>query len=213
VALAVVLVGSAAEAASAGGDEGLAGSLAGWAQEVCGAASVSVDWLGIEDAWPAAEGHTFQWSGQPCRAKPTLRLTVLREGQLVASRGVRPGLTVMVPAPVAASRAAAGEPVVAEMGVAEIGDLRGAALAPGTWRARRDVEAGDPITTAVAEAMPDALSGSAVTVITRRGILTVSAPGRLLEDGELGRSVRVVNDATKVAMRGVLAAPDVVEVK
>jgi flagella basal body P-ring formation protein FlgA len=60
--------------------------------------------------------------------------------------------------------------------------------------------------------MPDVLSGTPVTLNVHRGALTVSAPGRLLEDGHLGREVRVVNDATRVALEGVLVSPSTVEI-
>jgi flagella basal body P-ring formation protein FlgA len=187
----------------------LAASLSTWVAQTCSARSVEVRWVGLEDQWPGAD---FVWEGQPCRERPTLKLTVLDGEVILDRRTVRPGLGVLVDVPVAVATAAPGELVRTTPGAAWIQDLRGEPVGEGEWRARVTIKAGEPVTDALVEQMPDVLSGTPVTLNVHRGALTVSAPGRLLEDGHLGREVRVVNDATRVALEGVLVSPSTVEI-
>ena len=209
--LALLLVAGLSLAAADGSAGPLARSLVSWVAEVCGAAEVELLWLGVDEDWIAPDDALY-WRGQPCRERPTLQLTVLRDGALLARRTLRPGLAVYVEVPLAIADTEAGELVRTAPGRALVQDLRGEPVGEGRWRARGHLDSGEPVTTARVEPMPDVLSGTAVTVVVHRGGLVVRAPGRLLEDAEIGRPVRVVNDATKVALEGVLTAPGVVEI-
>jgi flagella basal body P-ring formation protein FlgA len=60
--------------------------------------------------------------------------------------------------------------------------------------------------------VPDVERGADVTLTVQRGGLRIDAPGRLADDGFLGESVRVVNEATKVVAEGLLIAPDRVRI-
>jgi len=203
-----------AQAAAAAGESPLGDSLVAWVTETCEAVSVELKWLGLDDAWVAV-GDSFQWEGRPCTARPAVRLTVVREGDVFAHRTVKPGLDIHVEAPVAVASVRAGEMVRVTTGVVLVQELRGEPVSASTgaeWQARVRIAEGAPVTSNLVVPMPDALSGAAVTVVVHRGTLTITAPGRLLEDAHLGRSVRVVNDSTRVALEGVLAAPGTVEI-
>ena len=56
-------------------------------------------------------------------------------------------------------------------------------------------------------------SGDQVTILLRRGTLTLSAPGQLLQDGRIGDTIQVANQVTKTAIRGVLTEPGLVEIQ
>lgn len=205
---------AAATAAADGARSPLGESLVAWVTEACEAASVELRWLGVDDAW-VAPGDVFQWEGRPCSARPAVRLTVVREGVVLTHRTLQPGLDIQVEVPVAASAVMAGEPVRVRIGLVPVQSLRGEPVSltdGGEWQARVRIAEGAPVTENLVQPMPDALSGTTVTVVVRRGTLTITAPGRLLEDAHLGRSVRVVNDSTSVALEGVLVAPGTVEI-
>jgi flagella basal body P-ring formation protein FlgA len=59
--------------------------------------------------------------------------------------------------------------------------------------------------------MPDAPSGAAVMLRVTAGALQIVAEGRLLQDASVGDEVRAYNQATDAVVRGVLVAPDTVE--
>lgn len=200
--------------AAAHGSSPLADSLLAWVTESCEAVSVELSWLGMDEDW-TDPGDTFQWEGRPCAARPAVRLTVIREGEVLTHRTLQPGLAITVEAPIAVSATKAGEQVRLTLGQVLIQDLRGEPVSldeQREWRARVRINEGAPVTENLVEPMPDALSGSPVSVVVHRGSLTISAPGRLLEDAHLGQPVRVVNDSTRVALKGVLASPGIVEI-
>lgn len=62
--------------------------------------------------------------------------------------------------------------------------------------ATRDLMAGNPVRTGDLTAPALVRRGEAVTVLVRSGPMTISAPGRALNDGAMGASIRVVNLAT-----------------
>jgi len=200
--------------ASAHGGSTLGDSLVAWVTESCEAISVELNWLGLDESW-IHPNDTFQWEGRPCSARPAVRLTVIREGEVHTHRTLQPGLAILVEAPIAVSAVKAGELVRLMPGEVLIQDLRGDPVSltgEQEWRARVRINEGAAVTENIVEPMPDALSGSPVSVVVHRGSLVVSAPGRLLEDAHLGQPVRVVNDSTRVALKGVLASPGIVEI-
>ena len=202
------LLGATAWAAA---PSSLVESLETHVRDTCGAAEVDVEWVGIADAWSADPGNTFHWSGAPCGSRAALRMTVTREGQLVAQRSVRVGLAIRVSVPVAKADTAEGMRVEIATAIVPLESIRGRVLTdppPTGWRARTDIDLGTPLTEAVAEPMPDAVAGSVVVLQARRGGLVVEAPGRLLQDAHADLTVRVVNDVTHVALEGTFLAPD-----
>jgi len=179
-------------------------SLVEWVESACGAEEVEVHWLGLDEP---VEGELF-WEGAPCRPSPELRLTV--DGSTRYT--LRPRLTVWVVAPVAAGSTEADQPVDTELGLVPIERIHGRPV-HGRWLARVALEAGDPVTDAVVAPLPDVRKGASVDLQVQRGTLQITAPGRLLEDARLGERVRVVNEATRVTLRGVLVASDTVEIQ
>lgn len=177
-------------------------SLVAWVEQACDAVSVDVHWLGVDEDLDGA----LRWEGNPCRARPQLRLWVDDR-----PRTVRPHLTVWVRVPVASAPASPGQAISWEEGVAPVESVRGVPLRSEGLQARVSLDAGDPITDAVVLLPPDARRGAPVTLTVTAGSLTVTAPGELLEDGTLGQSVRVVNLATHTTQRGHLVRPDTVD--
>ncbi|MBN2800861.1 MAG: flagella basal body P-ring formation protein FlgA [Deltaproteobacteria bacterium] len=175
-------------------------SLVEWAAEVCDATRVEVHFTGLS----AAGDGPFTWGGDPCRARPDLRLHIDDR-----SLTVRPHLTVWVAVEVAAADIPAGGLVVSLPGEVPIEDLRGARV-HGALVARGAISAGTPITAAVARVAPDAARDAEVTLVVQRGALQVGAPGRLLQEAHLGDRVRVINLATDVVLTGTLASTNTV---
>ena len=179
-------------------------------QEQCTPAEVEVVQIGVEqNTLPQAE---WRWTGDPCRPRPTLRLTGWRDGDLIASYTVRPTLSIRVWGPVVAKDTPVGGQVSVEQGLIE---LPSPPLADPSKRlsARRKLRAGTPLSRLVVEPMPDAPAGTAVTLVTRRGSLEITAPGELLRDAFTGDQVRVLNRAQGVPLSGVLLTPKLVEIQ
>ena len=188
-------------------------SLADYAIDSCKAETVEVRWLGLaEERLPTAI-QDIVWDGDPCRRRPDLRMTVVDAGKIDAQYTLRPSLVVSVRVPVANADFRPGDPVTANWGLVPIEKVQGTPITSGNWAARVNIDAGEPITDAVVEQPIDAKKGSAVTLQIVRGALTLNAPGSLLEDARIGESIRVVNEATHVALRGVLVAPDTVQLQ
>ncbi len=188
-------------------------ALAAYVQQQCGAVDVEVHAVAVDDA--AVHGaERVRWAGDPCRPWPVLRLEVLRDGAVAARYTVRPSVTVWVEGWVAAAPAAPGEAVAGARGRFALG--RGVALRvqdEGPWRAAAAIEAGQPLTRDVVEPLPDATRGAEVQLVVQKGGITLTADGRLLQDGTVGEPVRVRNDATQTAQVGVLVAPRTVELR
>lgn len=60
----------------------------------------------------------------------------------------------------------------------------------------RDLMAGNPVRLGDLAAPALVRRGEAVTILVRSGAMTISAPGRALNDGAMGAGIRVVNLAT-----------------
>lgn len=180
-------------------------SLAVYATEVCEAESARVTWLGVD---PEIVRGLYHWEGDPCRSKPTLRL-VTEDSRLT----VHPKLDIAVPVLVATAAVSAGDPVTWTEGTALLAQVVGDPVSEGEWVARIRLDKGDALTGAVVQAPMDAHSGADVTLLLSRGVLRVSARGRLLTDGRLGDPVRVTNLATGSPMNGTLVAPNTVEIR
>lgn len=114
-------------------------------------------------------------------------------------------LSVWMELPVAAASAAPGEPVAVSVERRRRESVRsGAPVDPARrWQARGSVAAGDVLTTYKVEAIPDALSGASVRLVSERGALRVEAPGRLSGDAFIGEPVEAVNLATQAVVTGI----------
>lgn len=187
-------------------------SLANYALVVCEAEAVDVAWLGLGDQLPGSDAAELDWVGDPCRGRPELKLRIIEAGALVGRVPVRPGLDVWVRTWVAPQRILPGEDFVPISGLVLAQDQRGQPVTEGTWRSRVSLRAGQAVSTGLVLRVPDVEQGTDVTLTVVRGGLRIDAPGRLAEDGYVGESVRVVNEATKVLAEGVLIAPDRVRI-
>lgn len=185
-------------------------SLAAHATARCGARAVEVHWIGMDPA-RLPDGATYLWEGDPCRSRPDLRVSILVRGNLAAKLTVNPYLTVWVEAPVAAKPLAAGEEVLSELALVPIEKVRGQTYAT-SGLARVALDPGTPLTNLVVSPAPDIRKGSSVELRVTRGSLTITAAGHVLEDGRIGERIKVVNDATRVALDGILIDGATVEI-
>lgn len=187
-------------------------ALALWAASECEAVQVEVHWIGLADSVVIDPDARFVFEGEPCRRSPTVKLRISEPGSEPRSLTLRPQLELWVDAPVATETARAGDIVRTRSGIVRVQDVRGEPL-EGELLARTLIEEGEPVTTYTARIVPDARRGDDVTVVAQRGSLRVSAPGRLVEDGAVGASVRVVNQVTAVTLEGILVDSETVEIK
>jgi flagella basal body P-ring formation protein FlgA len=181
-------------------------SLVAYATSFCSAEKVDVKWLGLGAALPGGPKASFHWLGSPCQSRPKLKLTVVENGVPVGVWHFRPALDVWINVPVAAESVSAGEAVTSEEGLVRIQDVQGDLAGDGVWVARVSLKKGEALTRRVLKIQPDSVKGSRVRIETRQGPLTVSADGRLMEDAFVGKSVRVLNLATKSTQKGRLVA-------
>jgi flagella basal body P-ring formation protein FlgA len=180
-------------------------SLIVYATESCDAEAVRVTWLGIDPNKAMGRHH---WEGDPCRANPALRLVTE-----TARLSIRPRLEITVELLVAQDDVDAGEPVTWTVGHASLGAVIGTPVAAGDWVARIHLDKGDPLTAAVVTEPLDARAGTEVTLWVSRGVLRVSASGKLLTDGRVGQTVRVSNLATGKPVSGTLVDSANVEIR
>lgn len=185
-------------------------ALIAYATEVCHASQVDVAWTGVREGLipPTA---TLAFTGDPCRSRPELRVSVIEDDVRVASFTLRPSLIVMVPIAVSEHAVKAGDPIRTTPGHAEIGSYSGRPLTQEALIAKRDIPQGTPITSQVAMPAVDAQAGDAVDILVHAGSLTVKAAGELLTSGTIGQPVRVKNIATGSAQRATLTGPNTVE--
>jgi flagella basal body P-ring formation protein FlgA len=184
-------------------------ALVEYVAERCGAVRVEVRWLGLDPA-RLLEGGRPGFDGDPCRANPTLTLT-WSVGADPDRLRVRPDLVVWVPALVAARPVASGQPVEVVPGEARLSDLAAGAWTGGDAVATRAMRAGEALTRSSVREVPDADSGATVVLRVTAGSLQILAEGRLLQDASVGDEVRAYNEATDAVVRGILVAPDTVE--
>jgi flagella basal body P-ring formation protein FlgA len=186
-------------------------SLIAWVEETCNAARVEVAHLGVANE-VVAEGD-LHWSGDPCRERPRLRVSVVKDGVLRTELSLRPALSIWMNTPVATHTIAPGQPVSTAPGVARMGALVGEPLlAEGPWTAKISIDKGEPVSASMVQRPLDLTSGQAVSIRVTRGAIVLSAPGRLLQDARIGDRVVVANEATRTTVRGVLISADLVEV-
>ena len=184
-------------------------SLAQYVIERCAATKVDIHWLGINPTLTVDADH-LAWTGNPCRSRPTLRLSLVENENLAAEFSVRPSLTVWKQAPVATRDFKPNEVVQSVLAEVPMDSLRGRPITD-TRVASVLIKQGTPITDAVTTIPPAARAGATVDLKVQRGTLTITAPGKLLHDADLGQTVRVVNEATRVTLEGVLVEPRVVD--
>jgi flagella basal body P-ring formation protein FlgA len=185
-------------------------ALSSYVEQTCGATRVTVPWAGI-DAARLGEGASLSFAGDPCVAHPVLRMAWTDAGHRV-SLAVRPEIAGWVSVPVVDGDALRGDVVRVRTGEAPLGTLAASLPVGRAVRASRDLHDGEPLTAGLVEPMPDADAGAQVVVVARSGGLEIRAPGRLIAASQVGEPTRVANLATGVVLRGVLVAPDVVEV-
>ncbi len=181
-------------------------SLVDYATSSCSAEKVDVIWLGLGADLPGGPEASFHWLGSPCQSRPKLKLTAVENGVPVGVWHFRPALDVWINVPVAAQSVSAGEAVKSEHGLVRIQDVQGDLAGDGVWLARVSLKKGEALTRRVLKAQPDSAKGSRVRIESRKGPLTVSADGRLMEDAFVGKSVRVLNLATKSTHKGRFVA-------
>ena len=187
-------------------------SLASWVQESCEATTVEVVYSGLAVQVPA--DAMLIWDGQPCHQTPSVRMTVVEDGVAENRYTIRPRLAITVSVPVARTALRSGQLVEVEEGEVSLFDVRGKPIeGEGALIARRTIEAGEPITTANARIRPDGRKGEAVTLFVQFEGLLVEAPGTLQSDATYGESVRVVNEATRTVVTGVLVEPGRVQIQ
>lgn len=84
----------------------------------------------------------------------------------------------------------------------------------GAFRARVDLNAGDPLTTARSSPWPDAPRGAEVLLVaSSAGGLVVTANGQLLQDGWVDQPVGVLNLATRAVLQGTFRSDGTVVVE
>lgn len=184
-------------------------ALVAWAMSRCDADRVEVELLGLDHSRiPTGE---IRWEGDPCRRRPSLRLTVVDGGVLRFASGVSPTLAVYRPAPVAAAPVAPGQLVTLTTAVVRIDQLYGDPVAAGTWEAVTAIPAGAPVTRNLVRTPYDAHQGDPVSIVIRRGALVLRADGTLSQDAWVGDRVDVVNLFTHTRNTGVLTSRAVVD--
>lgn len=176
-------------------------SLVGWVRETCGAREVEVRWLGLHAEVPS--GAALHWTGDPCQAQPTLRLSAVVGRVAVAAWTVRPSLAVVVDGVVAPRDLLAGERFVAVSGPVAV-DAGAGPTVSGTLVALRPLKRGQAVGARVARAAADAESGQRVDVVVQRGGVRIAAPAVLLRDAFVGRTVQVRNEVTGAVQSGTL---------
>lgn len=184
-------------------------SLSEYVHERCDITRVEVLTAGLPVVPPT--GARLRWTGNPCLPNPTLRLQALADGALVGSWTARPRLDLWVPASVAPRDVGVGEafepvPGEAPWRAAQAGTL------VGRVQSRIPISAGSPVTPRVASKLPDAANGAAVDIIVQIGQVRVSAPGKLVGAGTIGRPVHVRNAVSGKVHRGVLHTANTVHV-
>lgn len=117
---------------------------------------------------------------------------------------VRPRVVAWASVPVAAGPTERGERVRVVMERRRLDTLRGEdPVDPAEeWIARVPFSQGDPVTRGRVRPLPDATEGEGATIVAGVGGLTVTAPGRLLEDGWVGKPVTTLNLATSAVVTG-----------
>ncbi len=187
-------------------------SLASWVQESCEAASVEVVYSGLAVQIPA--DATLVWDGKPCYQTPSLRVTVVQGGVAENRYTIRPRLAITVRVPVARTTVPSGGLVEIEEREVSLFDVRGDPIeGDDALIARTTIEAGEPVTTANARLRPDGRKGETVILFVQSDRLLVEAPGTLQSDATYGEPVRVVNEATRTVVTGVLVGPGRVQIK
>jgi flagella basal body P-ring formation protein FlgA len=184
--------------------------LVAYVTEQCEATAVEVTWLGLDLARLPPGAQQVRWEGDPCRAHPQLQLT-WATGAEVDRYTVRPELVVWVRALVAAEGAAQGELVKVTWGSAPLEKLTGPRWTSESAVALRPLAAGEALTAAKVALPADAVAGARVTVRVRSGDLEIRTEGRLIGAARVGQRVGVHLYATGNVARGVLVAPDTVE--
>lgn len=179
-------------------------SLSQWVQAECQASAVTVVYTGLGVQVPA--DATLVWDGLPCRSNPSVRLTVVEHGVPTNRYTVRPRLEILVPAPVARARVEAGQLILVETRQVPLSSLKGEVI-EGELLARTTIEAGQPVTSSNARLSPDGRKGESVVLFVQSGSLLIEAPGILQADATYGQPVRVVNEATRTVLTGVLEEP------
>ena len=186
-------------------------SLADWAGDQCEADKVEVQWTGLDaDRLPRGT-ERLVWQGDPCRGRPSVRVVAIVDGMPEARFTIQPSLSLWLHAPVAVRDTAAGTAIETEQRLVPYADVTGRTVSSGV--ARVFVAEGRPVTDSLVREPVDAENGAPVQLVYRRGNLVIEAEGRLLEDGHVGQSVRVVNDASHAVAHGTLLPNQTVEIR
>jgi len=184
-------------------------ALVEYVQETCDAvAEVRVEQVGLSPSIQVGD-RGVQWSGDPCKPSPTLRLI---DHASQSSWFVKPRLTVLVHARVAKDDVRAGEMVDLVDGIVPIERVRGGRVPQGTWQAKTPLQQGAAVTLAHVQQVPDAERGDAIIVSVRRDNVHLTAEGELLGDAHIGDTVQTLNHATHATLTGVLVSPHLVEI-
>lgn len=185
-------------------------SLATWVEQTCAAESVEVVYSGLGVELP--EGASFVWDGSPCGRSPSLRVTVVEGGVPTDRYSIKPRLDILVKAPVARNDVEPGQLVLVTEGIVPITEVQGEPLT-GPVVARGHIDAGEVVSSFNAQVSPDGHKGDEVVLFVNTGALTIEAPGTLVADATYGQPVKVLNDATRTMLTGVLIEPGRVQIQ
>ncbi|MEC7946589.1 MAG: flagellar basal body P-ring formation chaperone FlgA [Myxococcota bacterium] len=179
--------------------------------------AVEVPFLGMGRALACPEDARVEVvpaRGEAWKGLSDVTVTGIRPDGVSCDRlRIRPRVEVWMDVPVAAVAVSAGETVGITQRRMLRSQLQGTPVTPaadGDLEARVPLAAGEPVTLRSVRTTPDARSGDDVTVLVEAGALRIQAPGRLMEDAEVGQAVRVSNLATGAVMTGALVAPGLV---
>ncbi len=184
-------------------------ALVDYAKETCTASRVDVRWIGVEERMLPADIDRIAWTGDACRNRPELRVSFNGSAGRT-SVTVRPQLALWQSVPVAIEDIPSGTPISASQ-LADVPweKLRGTPMTTGV--SKRLIKAGDPLDSTVVMVPMDIERDQSVSLRVSRGSLTITAPGRTLQSARVGEKVKVINEATRVALEGTLIDSQTVE--
>jgi len=184
-------------------------ALVDYAKETCGASRVEVRWIGLGEKTISGEVSQITWTGDPCRLRPELRLSYTLHGERT-SLTVRSQLSLWKQVPVTVHDLTPGTAIGdTRIDDVPLEDIHGQPRTVGV--ARRLIKAGEPLDSTVVVVPPDIERDQPVALRVSRGALVITAPGRTLQSARVGEKVKVLNEATRVALEGTLIDSSTVE--
>jgi flagella basal body P-ring formation protein FlgA len=179
--------------------------------------------LGRDDSLRLPAGRHEIQVGAVAGAWPRARVAVpvrhLVDARPVRSQTVWVAVRWWNQAEVYADAFPAGTPVAAlkhrqeRVDLAPFGPAFADASPPAGQRLRRPVRAGQPLSAADFEPMPDVLAGTELQVEVVRGAVRLSTSGRALAEGSVGDHIPVALDARRQPVISTILSPQAVRVE